>query len=127
MMLFRYYRGKDVTLGVLWDGSGLHRTLERPWKDNQQNQSCIPDGEYPYNYMPHSSSGRYKGCYHVRDVPGRFGILIHAGNVVDETKGCILIGDRIGVLGGKKAVLNSRSALRRMNSRAAKSGILRVF
>jgi hypothetical protein len=44
-------------------------------------------------------------------VPGRGGILIHSGNVVEHSKGCLIIGKRRGRLAGKRAVLNSKTAL----------------
>jgi hypothetical protein len=47
----------------------------------------------------------------LREVPSRGGILIHSGNVVDHSKGCLIIGKRRGNLAGKRAVLNSKTAL----------------
>ncbi|WLQ13320.1 DUF5675 family protein [Hahella aquimaris] len=86
--------------------------LERPWLDNRPNVSCIPAGVYEATFMERSSSGKYRNVYWLRDVPNRTGILIHHGNVVADTRGCLLIGDRRGWLAGERAVLNSRSALR---------------
>lgn len=43
-------------------------------------------------------------------MPGRSHILIHVGNTTDDTQGCPLIGSRVGVLGGKLAVLASKAA-----------------
>lgn len=111
--LYRYinYPGLCVMGGMVIDGKPYY-TLEPRWKDNQRNISCIPPGEYEVEFMPRSWSGKYRNCFHVKDVPGRSQILIHAGNVPDHTRGCILIGKRHGWLAGKPAVLSSAVALR---------------
>lgn len=100
--------------------------MEPPWKDNKQNISCIPPGEYEFVFMPKSSSGRYRNCYHIKGVPGRSEILIHGGNTVANTRGCILPGKRIGRLAGEMAVLNSKSALSEINETEI-NGKLRVI
>jgi hypothetical protein len=102
---------RDAVRGVLVVGDRMFQTLERPWANNQSNISCVPAGIYETRYFPKSSSGKYKKVYWLQDVPGRFGVLIHAGNIPAHTKGCILIGKRRGVLAGGPAVLNSRTAL----------------
>lgn len=85
--------------------------LERPWLNNQRNISCIPAGNYKARFLEKSGSGRYKKVYLLIDVPGRGGILIHCGNTVKHSKGCLIIGKRKGRLAGRRAVLNSRTAL----------------
>lgn len=89
-------------------------TLELPWRGNQRRVSCIPEGHYDC-YYGSSSKGN---VYHVGGVPGRDGILIHAGNWAgDKTKGlrsdvegCILLGMRRAVLSGQDAVTESKRA-----------------
>ena len=88
-----------------------YHIIERPWVNNQRNVSCIPAGDYIARFMPRSASGRYKNVFHLQPVQGRSGILIHNGNLVDHSRGCLIIGRRRGVLAGKAAVLNSKSAL----------------
>ena len=65
-------------------------TLELPWKDNQRNISCIPEGIYSIRkrYSP-----KYKNHLHVLGVEGRKWILIHHGNFYSDIRGCILVGD----------------------------------
>jgi hypothetical protein len=58
----------------------------------------------------------------VQAVPGRTGILIHNGNLVSHTKGCILIGTKSGFLSGKPAVLNSRAAMRKLRDIIGEEG-----
>lgn len=89
---------------------------ELPWLGNSKGKSCIPDGVYRCEW---GMSPKFGGTYHVRAVPGRDSILIHAGNFVgDEDKnlkansdGCILLGRAIGDIAGQKALLSSKDAL----------------
>ncbi len=82
------------TLGrlVLFEGAKIMTqlyTLELPDLGNQQNISCIPEGEYEVHRI---YSPKFGKCFHVQDVPGRSEILIHKGNYNKDTHGCILIG-----------------------------------
>lgn len=110
-VLFRDEVRRDVIRGTMSTGENTFHILERPWLNNQRNISCIPAGEYIATFMPRSASGKYKRVFHVQAVSGRSGILIHNGNVVSHTRGCLIIGSRRGTLAGKPAVLNSRTAL----------------
>ena len=105
------------TRGVLILPDGvLCNTLELPWRDNRPSHSCIPNGEYPVAIR---QSPRFGRIFHVKDVPGRTFILIHAGNLAGDvgkglkthTEGCILLGRHFGTIHGQQAVLASRPAL----------------
>lgn len=67
------------------------KTLELPWNDNKKNNSCIPLGTYKVDKY---NSQKFGLCFKLRNVPGREGILIHAGNYNSQTQGCILVGER---------------------------------
>lgn len=112
--LIRHAVTSEYTRGVLFVEGHVFHTIERPWLDNQSNISCIPAGVYDVSFLKRSASGKYKNVYHVLEVPDRFGILEHNGNLVRHTRGCIIVGMRAGVLGGKAAVLNSRTAMRKL-------------
>jgi len=84
-------------------------TLELPWRDNERSLSCIPVGVY--DCVKYDGS-RFRDVFYVRDVPGRSGILIHAGNSLDDTSGCILVGQIFTPTG----LLNSRLAMASLNA-----------
>lgn len=105
------------TPGVLVAESFGCRTLELPWLDNLSKRSCIPAGVYRCAIV---QSPRFGRVYHVRDVPGRAAVLIHSGNWAGQipqwrthVQGCIVLGERAGMLSGQRAVLVSQPALRR--------------
>ena len=116
LYLWRLHQSPSGTLGVLYgpDGKICH-TMEPPWRNNRANVSCIPGGIYTVEYLQRSASGKYRDCYWVNDVPIRTAILAHKGNLVTDTMGCILPGQKWGTLGGRVAVLNSRGGLRALH------------
>lgn len=98
------------TIGVLMDSDGAKvcLTCELPWQNNAQGISCIPKGIYRCQ--------RYDSLAHVHvwellNVPGRTSILIHNGNTENDSKGCIVVGDKVGNIHGMPAVLNSVKTL----------------
>ena len=111
LQLVRYCYGPDHVAGLLKFGDNLELslwTLECPWRDNQIFVSCVPDGSYP---LVAFDSPDHPDCWVLTPVPGRTGILIHVGNEVADTQGCILIGQ--GQEPG--AVWHSKDALRMLN------------
>jgi len=84
-------------------------TLERPWVDNKRSISCIPTGSYIIKPV---ISPTYGSTWEVKDVPQRSHILLHAGNRIKDTEGCILLGQKFGILRNERAILSSRSAVR---------------
>lgn len=114
--LTRFVTSEFGTQGHLeFDGFEC-RTLELPWLDNEPRVSCIPAGVYTSSLYPSSKFGL---VYVIEDVPNRDGILIHQGNFAgnkalghkSDVEGCILVGQKFGVLEGQLAVLNSRKTL----------------
>jgi hypothetical protein len=120
-VLLRQGGDDQGTPGVLWSPSGgTWRSLELPWRDNVRKLSCIPEGRYECVVV---NSPRFGRVYHVQGVPGRDAILIHSGNWAGaipawktHVQGCILLGEKAGTLGGQRAVLVSKPAVRRFNA-----------
>jgi len=103
--LKRIEQGDDGTFGVLRiNGKAWCVTLEPPEKGNAENISCIPSGRYTCRQV---ISRRFGSTYEIMDVPGRTHILIHPGNVVADTQGCVLLGRYFGLLRGDRGVLGS--------------------
>ena len=100
------------TMGKIYaDGELICSTFELPDRNNKVDISCIPAGEYPLKMIV---SPKYGPCYKVHNVPGRTDILIHTGNTVDDTLGCIMPCSSFGVLEGKIAGLSSQIAYIRL-------------
>ena len=84
-------------------------TIELPWKDNEKNTSCIPEGRYE---LKKRYSPRFKAHLLVKDVPGRSVILIHPANdALKELRGCIA---PVCTLTGEGKGLLSKNALVRL-------------
>jgi hypothetical protein len=106
LILRRISKTPQATFGVL---IGLHNkplcwTLERPWLFNNRNISSIPSGAYK---CTKDYSKKFGDVIRVHDVPNRSGILIHSGNHVSDSQGCILVGQMLqnNVLRNSKAAL----------------------
>ncbi|MFT5483324.1 MAG: hypothetical protein ACI9GW_001981 [Halieaceae bacterium] len=100
---------------LVFDTGDMFAVLERPWLNNRQNQSCIPAEQYKANFLARSGSGKYRNVWHLVPVKNRTGVLMHNGNLVRHSLGCLIIGSRRGVLGGLPAVFGSRVAMRKIN------------
>lgn len=86
------------------------KTLELPWLDNKPGESCIPAGKYVCRRVKSSKFGE---TFQVCDVPGRVGILFHAGNSAPrDTRGCILLGIGSEISGNNAYLLSSRPAIK---------------
>jgi len=108
------------------DQSLTLQTLELPWKDNQQDISCIPVGTYGYEkwYSP-----KFKATvFRLLHVPDRTNILIHPANYVRQLRGCIAPGlnkkdiDR----DGKLDVTKSKDALYNLLAIAPEKGFIHI-
>ena len=122
--LIRNTFSDERTFGGLVLGDQVLHTLEPPWLENLVNKSCIPAGRYRVNYLKKSYSGKYKDVYHIVDVDGRSGILIHKGNLVGHSTGCVIIGLIKGFLGSEPAVLSSAVALERLHGWANRESFM---
>jgi hypothetical protein len=62
-------------------------TIELPWRENQRNSSCIPEGRYQ---LKKGMSNKHGLHIRIQAVPDRDAILFHPGNdAARDLKGCI--------------------------------------
>jgi len=125
LTLVRYSYSETETMGVLYAPplKPFH-TMEQPWvgsadyPSGKPFNSCIPEGEYdliPYERangqkvwaMVNESLGVYFAKADRTDENQRFKCLIHPGNIVSHSSGCLLVGLRRGLLGNELVVLKS--------------------
>lgn len=99
----RYFYSDVQTRGILsvYDEGQVFqcKTLELPWKGNENRVSCIPPGpntgpkEYRLEHRSAAQSGNFNYPHFiVKGVPGRSYILIHRGNFYTQILGCVLVG-----------------------------------
>ena len=87
--LKRFISDKNGTLGKIYEGDRLlWFSLEPPWKNNEKDISCIPEGTYVCHPV---TSPKFGFTFEVQ-VPERESILFHSGNRANDTKGCIVMG-----------------------------------
>lgn len=106
MILKRVAENSEGTFGVLiFNYVPFALTLERPWRYNERNRSCIPQGEYNCERV---SSPRFGDTFEVKGVKDRSNILFHKGNISDDTHGCILIGESFDRVLGSNGITASK-------------------
>ena len=117
MSLVRVASTTYGTFGVLLDG-GLPfcLTIERPWLFNRRNVSCITMGEYVCKRV---KSPKFGDTFEVCDVPGRSAILFHKGNIMEDSHGCIILGEMFEPLNDIPAVLSSGKAMEEFLSKTS--------
>lgn len=102
-----------ATLGRLTYDAELWPTLELPWRGNEHEKSCIPDGDYTLARWQSPSKGP---VLLLSGVPNRDFILIHVGNYPHDSKGCILIGHEFfGTLDAPAVVRSGMAMLELLN------------
>jgi len=103
--LIRLEETAQGTIGILKINKEVFCfTLEPPDLENRANKSSIPAQQY--TVKPYSSQN-YPDAFEITNVPDRSYVLFHPGNVVNNTAGCVLLGESLGKLQGNRAILNS--------------------
>ena len=94
--IYRLNQNKNQTSGICIvsdeNGSPLFTalSLERGWRNNEQNISCVPTGKYKIVY---ESSNRFKRhLWELKDVPNRSECKFHSANYWYQLNGCISLG-----------------------------------
>ena len=116
LTLKRIAKRADYTIGRLEDENGVKicDTLEPTWRNYKGGElkvprkSAVPEGTYPVVVTKSKKFGKYLPL--LVGVPGFEGVRIHSGNTVNDTEGCILVGQNL--IKGK--VLLSRLTLEKL-------------
>ena len=116
LTLKRIAKKADYTIGRLEDemGKRICDTLEPTWRNYKGGElkvprkSAVPEGTYQVVVTKSKKFGKYLPL--LVGVPGFEGIRIHSGNTVNDTEGCILVGQNL--IKGK--VLLSRLTLEKL-------------
>ncbi len=133
LVLERHHYGDEITEGKLYLGttadSDVLATLERPWQSGSPGgmpfASCVPDGLYKLRQHERKNGDIVValvapdlGVYYAKaerpDGMGRYKILIHSANWVDQVVGCIAPGLVRTINNNKIMVGSSRIAVARI-------------
>ncbi len=141
LTLERFNYSETETEGYLWlDAETRLYTIERPWRAGPPGgvprESCVPDGSY--RLLPHTRPdgtevlalrNTARGVYYTEeergDRPGRFLILLHAGNTTDDIVGCIAPGEGRTIHKNRRMVTSSRKAMQQIMAREWSTIIIR--
>jgi len=141
LVLERYNYAETETEGRLYlnDESYIY-TLERPWRAGMPGgmpfESCVPDGSYELIKHRRPSGDevyalRNPDChvYYTEQErgarPGRYLILIHSANWVEQVVGCVAPGLVRTIANNKRMVRSSRQAMAKIMATDYDSIIIR--
>jgi len=114
------YSDEMGTFGKLEGPNFSCYTVEDPWKNNEPNKSCIPEGVYQAKRTSRPKHGNtfvlINEALKIAEFPKlgmRYSCLIHTANTILDVEGCLGLGERLGCLGSLWAVLDSTTAVKR--------------
>jgi hypothetical protein len=104
----------DATVGVLTCGALRFATLEDAGPGDVPG-TCVPEGDYA---LVKHSGPKYPDTFallgervsHVPEPGKRSAVLVHVGNTIADTSGCILVGTSLSLASASPALFNSRAA-----------------
>ncbi len=130
LTLKRVFQDQFGTHGELWeDDKLLCYTEELPYLADVPNVSCVDPGIY--NCSPHNSEN-HPHTWQLDNTVGRTNVLIHNGNTMKDTLGCILVGltkipqgvsNSIAALGMLRKILPDNFTLEIIAAPAVNSGL----
>lgn len=84
-------------------------TLEPYDRENKSFISSIPALQY---ICRRTISPKFGETFEICDVTDRDNVLFHWGNFDDDTNACVVTGNGIGIIGKRRAVLNSKDTFK---------------
>jgi len=79
-------------------------TLEPSWLNNEPMVSCIPSGTYT---CQRTLSPHFGNVFEVMNVQGRSHVLLHKGNTIHDTLGCITVAESFDKINSIDGIANS--------------------
>lgn len=120
LLLMRLEKLDDRTLGrlIVFHGTEIEATfttLELPWRNNENGNSCILSGYYTVEPRRSEKHGQH---LLVNNTAPREMILLHAGNSPSNSSGCALIGSGFGDFDadGRREITSSRAAMKKLTA-----------
>ncbi len=122
IVVIRDWQDENQTLGkcTIYNEEGKPAfscvSLERGWRDNQRNISCVPEGEYK---VVLEWSPKFKqNLWELKGVPNRSECKFHAANYWYQLNGCIALGQKIKDINGDgyNDVTSSRLTMKQFHS-----------
>lgn len=118
IVITRDWQDKNQTLGkcVIYDENNKPLfsalSLERGWRNNENNVSCVPLGTYTavFEYSP-----RFKqNLWELKNVPNRSECKFHSANYWYQLNGCIALGKTLKDINkdGYNDVTSSRATMK---------------
>lgn len=115
--LIRLEKTTDGILGVLVIDEFIQCfTIER-------DDTFLKRGQYDCQRF---HGAKYADTFEIY-VPGHTAVLFHPGNTEDDSKGCVLVGQKVGYVSGKRAVLESRIAFEQFMARMGNDLCFKLF
>lgn len=112
---------EDCTIGDLFiNEEFICNTLEDVFREKKiAKETCIPYGKYDIII---NMSPKYKRLMpRLLNVPNFEGILIHSGNTIKDTAGCILVGTR-----KENTLVNSRDTFNKLFDRLKNYSTIKI-
>ena len=95
------------------------KTLERPWLVNVDDHSCIPEGVYTMALrespvVKRITKGKFDKGWEIQNVPDRDFIMVHPGNWISDSNGCILTGKHALINADRIMITESQSTFEQL-------------
>ncbi len=97
--LYRHWQDRNQTFGnvVVFDEDKKpvfsSACIERGWRNNERQVSCVPTGQYPIVYEHSPRFQRH--LWELKNVPNRSECKIHPANNWYQLNGCIALGIKL--------------------------------
>ena len=115
--LIRIEKTQDGILGTLViDDRFQCLTMER-------DDTFLKQGQY---HCQRFHGAKYADTFEIC-VPGHTAVLFHPGNTEDDSQGCVLTGQKVGYVSGKRAVLESKVAFEQFMARMGDDQCFKLF